>query len=349
MLAIVLNGLQLKATETLSRQLQEHVRDSVKEERTYTVMERELEYLMNLWPGEYDNAEQLDFDSYYGRKEKEQGRHLRFHAFVERIDLPALGDYVIYTEAYINDDPDQVFGQSIYSFSPDDQTKRIRARRYNFKEADPQRGLGKKGMGFLKSLTRDDARLNERCELIFERVGDEFVGKSVSIDCHKDMAQNGVVVHFEMRIKKDLFAFRLPKYDVETNSLLPEQHQTSWYMLEKARCFVCMIDFPREKGGRPVKTVHYIPIHDQGGKFEFDYDDGRHMVLGMRNTWSLGMQRETFVIFIQEGDQKGPTLIYSWGEPGADRIGFNPGWIRVQCDLDTPENRAFQKGLRPDS
>lgn len=37
------------------------------------------------------------------------------------------------------------------------------------------------------------------------------------------------------------------------------------------------------------------------------------------------------------------------GEPGADRIGFNPEWIRVQCGLDTPKNIALQHGLRRDS
>ena len=131
--------------------------------------------------------------------------------------------------------------------------------------------------------------------------------------------------------------------------MIADDEQLHWYNLEKARCFVCMIDFPREEGGRPVITEHYIKIHDQGGKFEFDYRDGRHMVLGMRNTWSFGMQRETFVIFIQAENQEGKTLIYSWGNPGADRIGFNPGWIRVQCDLDTPKNVKLQQELRPDS
>lgn len=339
----------LKAFAIDSERPYEQAQDTVEQERKYTVMERELEYLMNLWPGEYDNVEQLDFDKYYNKEGYENGGHLRMHVFVERIAVPTMGDHVIYTEAYANDDPNNIVAQSIYILSADDERKRIRAKRYNFKDADPQRSLGDKGMDLLQSLKPDDERLNERCELFIERVGDEFVGKSPSIECHKDNVSNNIVRHYKLRISKNLFAFSIPLYDVNTDRLLSEERQTSWYMLEKAHCFACMIDFPKEKGGQPTKTVHYITIHDQGGKFEFDYDDGRHMVLGMRNTWSLGMQRETFVIFIQEGDQKGPTLIYSWGEPGADRIGFNPGWIRVQCDLNTPKNVAFQKGLRSDS
>jgi len=68
----------------------------------------------------------------------------------------------------------------------------------------------------------------------------------------------------------------------------------------------------------------------------------------MRNTWSFGMHRETFVIYIvDKATQK--TLIYSWGNPGADRIGFNPGWIRAQCDVKSPRNVKLQKELRPGS
>ncbi|MEO0508009.1 MAG: CpcT/CpeT family chromophore lyase [Bacteroidota bacterium] len=342
-------GSSYGATREVTNTLFEAQQDSTEQERTYTVMERELEYLFNFLPGEYDNVEQLDFDKYYGKPSPKEGGHLRMHLFVEHIKNSKLGEHVLYTEVYVKNDPTKVFAQSIYVFSVDNENKRIKARRFNFKKADPQRAMGNKGMDLLESLVPDDDRLLERCELTFERVGDEFVGKSPSIDCHKDLARDGVVVHFEMRLKNGLFAFLLPKYDTKTDLLLPPEKQTSWYMLEKARCFACMIDFPKEKGGRPTKTKHYITIHDQGGKFEFDYDDGRHMVLGMRNTWSLGMQRETFVIFIQETDEKGPTLIYSWGEPDADRIGFNPGWIRVQCDLNNPKNVAFQKGLRPDS
>ena len=69
----------------------------------------------------------------------------------------------------------------------------------------------------------------------------------------------------------------------------------------------------------------------------------------MQNTWSYGMQRYSFVIAVLEGGAQGRTLVYSWGMPGQDRIGVNPGWIRIQCDLDTPENVRMQKALRTES
>ncbi len=86
-------------------------------------------------------------------------------------------------------------------------------------------------------------------------------------------------------------------------------------------------------------TDKYIVLHDQGGVFFFDYPDGRPMVLTLRNYGSFSLYRETLVVVIQERDETGPTLTYAWAEIGADRIGFNPSWMRVQCDLDTPANR----------
>lgn len=310
-------------------------------ERTYTIMERELEYLMNIWEGEYDNVEQLDFDKFAGKKGVENGGHLRVHSFVERLNVKGFGDYAIYLETYQNDDPKDIYQQAILELSADDEAKGILVKVHHFKNPKAHLSIEQS----LEKLEIDTENLTPACEILLQREGMAFVSRKVGEGCVNE-AKNKA---YRLRISEEDYWFQERKYDAATGNFLPDEQQLSWYQLEKARCFACMIDFPREEGGRPVETKHYIKIHDQGGKFEFDYKDGRHMVLGMRNTWSFGMQRETFVIFIQEEDQNGKTLIYSWGNPGADRIGFNPAWIRVQCDLDTPENVAFQHGLRPDS
>ena len=318
------------------------------EERKFSLMERELEYLMEIWPGEYDNPEQLDFDKYANKKGIENGGHLRIHSFFQRLDLPEFGEYVIYEESYKNENPNEIYRQVIYQLSPDNEAKAMMAKLYHLKTPKPILAAKQK-LNFEKDLSPTSPLLENGCQLKLQREGMAFIGKTIAKDCLKDEDSKTQTIDYQLRISENEFWFREQKYNSITNTLLADNQQLSWYNLEKVRCFVCMIDFPREEGGRPVKTEHYIKIHDQGGKFEFDYSDGRHMVLGMRNTWSFGMQRETFVIFIQADNQDGKTLIYSWGNPGADRIGFNPGWIRVQCDLDTPKNNKLQLQLRPDS
>lgn len=317
-------------------------------ERKYTLAERELEYLMVIWPGEYDNVEQLTFDQSVGKSNVEEGGHLRIHSFIDRVDLPAFGEYVLYVEETKNDDPKDIYRQCIYELIADDEKQGIQVKVHHFKNPKSHLSLGQ-GLPFSKDLKPGSDILELGCELMLRREGMAYVGKTIAKDCLEDQDNKGITIDYQVRISEEEYWFREQRYRASGKELLSEDQQLAWYNLEKARCFVCMIDFPRKEGGRPVETKHYIKIHDQGGKFEFDYKDGRHMVLGMRNTWSFGMQRETFVIFIQEGSQEGPTLIYSWGAPGADRIGFNPGWIRVQCDLDTPKNVELQQRLRPDS
>ena len=317
------------------------------EERNYTYQERELEYLMTIWPGEYDNVEQIDFDAYLKKDTPEKGKHERVHNFTKKVTLPKFGAYVMYVEEYQNDDPSNITRQSIYSLSADEEAKAIRIKTYHFKSPTPQLAA-KNTLSFLNDIAPTSPLLNAGCDLLMQREGMVFKGKTEHKDCNVS-SDSKITLDYQITIGEKDYTFKEVKYDRATGRRLQDIEQLPSYLLEKSRCFVCMIDFPNATNGRPTITKYYIPIHDQGGKFEFDYDDGRHMVLGMRNTWSLGMQRETFVIFIQEGSQKGKTLIYSWGNPGADRIGFNPGWIRVQCDIETPENKRLQYGLRPGS
>ncbi|WP_350291548.1 CpcT/CpeT family chromophore lyase [uncultured Croceitalea sp.] len=317
-------------------------------ERIYSYQERELEYLMTIWPGEYDNVEQMDFDRYLKKDTPKKGKHVRSHSFAKRLDLPAFGNYVIYIEEYENDNPDIITKQGIYELFADEEANAIRVKVHHFKKPIPKLSV-MDNLSFLKDIKPNSALLKKGCDMLMERDGMSFRGKTENTNCINSSSNSQLSIDYQIMVGENEYWFNEIKYHKVTGNRLPDQEQSTWSKLEKARCFVCMIDFPNKENGRPTITKYYIPIHDQGGKFEFDYDDGRHMVLGMRNTWSLGMQRETFVIFIQEGSQKGKTLIYSWGNPGADRIGFNPGWIRVQCDLDTPENRKLQYGLRPGS
>lgn len=305
-------------------------------ERKYTLMEREIEYLLTIWPGEYDNVEQLSFEKDAGRSSIEKGQHKRVHSTATRINNSSLSEYLLYIEEYQNNDTNQITKQQIYELLPEDDIASIRIKRYNIENAQSI-WRSKSARDQIKKLKESKLQLVESCDIILQREGKEFIGTSEQQNCNIDDDSS---TDFQIRISKERFSFRIKN---------EKSQREDWYILDKARCFVCMVDFPREPGGRPVNTKYYVDMHDQGGQFDFDYDDGRHMVLTMRNTWSYGMQRNTFVIVIQEGSLEGPTLIYTWGSDGADRIGMNPGWIRIQCDLKTDKNIELQQKLRPDS
>ena len=318
------------------------------EERKFTLMERELEYLMAFWPGDYDNREQLQFDSDVGKKNMDEGGHLRVHSHIRRVTLPEFGPYVLYVEEYKHNDPSQIFRQRLYELSVDEPEKAIRLKLHFLSNGNELLGAHT-DPSKLSTLTRDDTAVLDGCDVFIRRDGDRFVGAMKTKQCVFGEGEERRYSDYQLQLQPGQYWFRDRILSYETDQPLEQVADFSWHQLEQARHFVCMIDVPREPGGRPVKTQHYIHTHDQGGTFAFKHPDGRDMVFTMRNTWSYGMRRETLVVVVQEGDESGPTLVYAWAEPGADRIGVNPGYLRVQCDLDTAENVQLQQWLRTDS
>ena len=322
--------------------------DAAAEERKFTLLERELEYLMAFWPGDYDNREQLQFDSNVGKKNMEEGGHLRVHSHIRRVDLPAFGPYVLYVQEYKHNDPTQIFRQRLYELSADEEEGAIRLKLHFFREGKSLLGAHN-DPGKLATLTRDDTAVLDGCDVLIQRQGDLLVGAMKTKECVFGEGEERRYSDYQLQLQPGQYWFRDRILSYESDQPLEQVADFSWHQLEQARHFVCMIDVPREAGGRPVETQHYIHTHDQGGTYAFKHPDGRDMVFTMRNTWSYGMRRETLVIVVQEGDEEGPTLVYAWSEPGADRIGVNPGYLRVQCDADTAENVQLQQWLRPDS
>lgn len=316
---------------------------TVEPNRKFSYPERELDYLMQIWEGEYDNVEQLDYDKIQ-RKEGEVAAHDRVHTSVRQFQNSNFGVGAVYVEEFRNNDATTITRQYVYQLVPDDAEKAIRVKVFHFKEKKPVLATGK-SFDEISSLTSKSNDLVEGCELILRRKGDGFLAKTVDKSCNKN-TDGKQTIDYQFSVSEEIFGFQEILY--ASNKRLADDKQVSAYKMEKARCFTCMLDFPNEINGRSTVTKHYIDIFDQGGSFEFEYPDGRNMTFGMRNTWSFGMHRETFVIYIVDKATK-KTLIYSWGNPGADRIGFNPGWIRAQCDLKTPRNVKLQKELRPGS
>jgi len=320
----------------------------VAQERSYTLVEREIEYLMEIWPGDYDNREQIQFDAISGKASFEEGAHLRVHSQIRRVDLPAFGEYVLYVEEYRDNDPGNIFRQRLYEIIADEDEKAIRIRLHFFKNTEKWLGAHSDASR-LDGLTRDDTITLDGCDVLMRRDVDALVGSMQSQACVFGEESGQRYSDYQVRVSENGYWFRDRTISVATGEVLEGMEDFSWHQLEQVRWFQCMIDFPYEDGGRPINTVEYVRIHDQGGTHSFTYRDGRDMVFTFRNTWSYGMQRETLVIVVQEGDESGPTLVYGWGQPGSDRIGINPGWIRLQCDLDSDQTRKFQNWLRPDS
>lgn len=313
------------------------------QETGFTPQERELHYLFKMWPGDYDNQEQVSFDA--RARGEAVADQPRVHGVVRAIDLPSLGEYVLYSEEREGDDPAKTRLRQIYVLSADEEARAVRVKSYAFKAPQRWRSVVGPEDSLAKVRARDLVFL-EGCDILLRRDGESHAGAMEEASC-RDGVDDGYRER-HIRISEDYYSTK----DRLTNERGEEIDAIAGARarnMKRARWFACMVDVPKDIPGRSNYTQHYIKIHDQGGAFSFTHPDGREMTLLMRNTWSYGMQRETFFIGVFEGDASGKLLVYGWGMPGADRIGVNPGYVRIQCDLDTPENVALQKGLREES
>jgi len=310
------------------------VSNSLAQEARVTHFERELGYLVEIWPGDYDNQEQVSLDARaYDVDETELPR---FHAKVMRLTMPALGDSVFYIEKRNNDDPSNIHSRHVYSAIADDKIRAIRLNAYKVTSKGAEKDVSK--------LRKRELERLSGCDILLRRDGYSFVGQTEPSQC-TELDKRGTHVERYMRISAEQYSFNDRRVSPSGSYVADFKPRT----MQRARWFACMIDVPKDTPNLSNHTQHYIKIHDQGGQFLFTHPDGRELVLIMRNTWSYGMQRKTFFIGVFEGSTSGKLLVYSWGQPGSDRIGMNPGYVRIQCDLDTPKNIELQQRLRTES
>jgi len=310
------------------------------QETGLTLLERELATLIKLWPGDYDNQEQVSFDAAAKLKDPRP----RLHALIHPVALPRLGSAVFYTEHRADDDPQKLTYQALYALSTDDNANALRVKTYTLKNGQRFQAKGR-DLSALNAITSGDATYVPGCDMLIQRDGFDYAGGTEKRSCK---TANALFLDRKIRISKDSYALQERRVD-RAGKAVSQIAGFQPMVMQRARWFACMIDVPKTIPNRSNHTQHYMTIQDQGGTFPFTHPDGRDMTLLMRNTWSYGMQRQTFFIGVLEGSAAGATLVYGWGMPGQDRIGVNPGWVRIQCDLDTPENVALQKGLREES
>jgi CpeT/CpcT family (DUF1001) len=301
---------------------------------------------MSLWPGDYDNREQVQVDIDMGRAATAPGTHLRVHSAVRHVELPQIDKHVLYVEDYKNDDPSQIFRHGLYVLSADNDGKSVRVKMLGFKDERKWAGAAH-DTDKLKALTHDDVIPSEGCDIVLRHDGDTYAGGTDTKTCLTDKNR---ALDYQIRLMADQIEFRERSLNAKTSKPLSEHSNFAWHQMKRARYFSCMIDPPRSMvtPGRngPGQKGYVVRIHDQGGTFTFTHADGRTLFMSLRNNWSYNMNRKTLVVTLQENNENGAGLGYAWTEPGADRLGMNPLWIHIQCDLDTPRNLEMQRSMR---
>jgi hypothetical protein len=296
--------------------------------------EKQLRELFALWPGEYDNIEQVFFNPDIGVKGPTDGGHLRVHSFYTPLALPALGAHVLYVEEYKNDDPAAIFRQRIYVLSEDAAVGGIRIQLYSFK--DKQKYVGTHAnVAKLKDLSVEElSYFSAGCDLIARKIGAQFHAEMAPKACTAGEAY----FNYQAVIGEGLFWFRDRVKKLSDDSTISEVANFTHHELTRVARFTCWAQFPRADMADQIDKIDGLTLHDGGGFVSFNAPDGRAFRLQMRVArWPYGVNRSSRTLYLYRGDEP-KAFVYAWTEPRATRIGLNARELLVNCLQDGVEH-----------
>ena len=293
------------------------------------ILEKDFRIMMTWLPGVYDNQEQVYFEEEQGIEE--ELRHQRLHSVVEQVELPAFGEHVFYVQQHLNDDPDQIHQQRIYSFRLDHDQKAIRLIVYVPNDPAALTDAHNDPM-LLEAMTPDQTTVLPGCDIFWQRKENQFVGYLQPDACSyvpKGEDQR-ITVANDWLLTTDALWISERAYDARGNLLTghPTGEPTK---SRKARRFECWMTVMRRDGEWTFRRG--LEVHDQGGMvwLSTDEEDPQQAGIKMRNVnWPYGTNRPSLVLYAHRpGEAR--AVSYAWAEPTAKRLGINLRWMQASC------------------
>ncbi len=296
------------------------------------VLDRDFLTFLEWFPGVYDNQEQVYFEEELGVPEDE--RHERIHHTFARVDLPAFGEHVFYVQQYLDDDPEKIYRQRIYVFSPDYEENAIRLQIYTPNDVaslvdahlDPSK---------LEGLTPDQARNMPGCDVFWKKRAAEFDGQMKERACSFVSQRSGkrIIIDDDLVLSKDELWISDRAEDEEGNYVFGNKAGIPHKNI-KARRFECWLA-ALHTDGENWTFRQGLEMWDQGGQVWIDTDEDPPQTIGikMRNVrWPTGDNRDSLVLYAyRKGEDK--AVSYAWGEPTATRLAMNLRWMQASCTL----------------
>ena len=152
------------------------------------MLDKDLSTMMAWFYGVYDNQKRVYFEA-----EQEVDEALcyeRIHHVFEPVDLPALGEHVLYVQEHLNDDSAQIYRQRIYAFRPDYEKGAIRLTIHIPNNVaplvdahiDPAK---------LSDLSPEQTRVLPGCDVFWRRQANHFVGYMTPNACSYGSSESG--------------------------------------------------------------------------------------------------------------------------------------------------------------
>lgn len=295
-------------------------------------LESHLQMMMEWWPGEYNNHEQIVRQSGGGLGEPVFEPIFRIHSHYVRLDLPALGDNVLYVEEFLNEDPDNISRIRVYSLSVDEAEQAVKVQLYAFKDGHDHMIGARLDPDRLAAIDASELRaFSEPCTVYMRWEGGQFRGGMKRESCGQDeWFEYQVVLGPDYNWTRDRLISR------ETGEVTWDQTEGAnyaWIQMTKARWFICTVNYNLDGDMTKTEFLTEIEVHDQGGATDIAWPDGRTLEFQLHDREFGSPSERKFPLF--RVHEKGSTvpIAYAWAVDDADRFGINLGWFYTLCRL----------------
>lgn len=291
-----------------------------------------LRLIMQWWPGEYDNHEQIVRRSAGSMTAPVYEPVFRIHSHSIQLDLPELGENILYVEEYLNADPTNISRIRIYKLIVDEPQQAIRIKLYSLKgghekfigaRLDPER--------LAKIKPSDLTPFSDSCDIYMRFEGGQFNGGMELESCGKDAwFEYQVVLGPDYNWTRDR---QINRQTGEVHWNQTKDDNYTWIQMSKARTFACSVNHNPNGDMTKTEALTEIELHDQGGAVDVAWPDGRTLEFQLHTREFTSPSERKFPLFrILEKGEHVP-IAYAYTVDDADRFGLNLGWFYVLCRL----------------
>ncbi len=301
-------------------------------------LDKDFRLLMEMFPGRYDNNNQVMFAEEAGVPE--DSRHERLHHLFVPVEAPAFGEHVLFVQQYLNNDPAAVYRVRLYSFAPDYEEGAVRLSIWRPRDQDAIVGAHEEPAR-VAALSRDEFVNVPGCDVFWVREAGHFRGYMQPGACVIPSRQDGrrIVIDDDLLLTRDEIwisdraRYEDGSYAFGNRAGIPHKNK-------RVRPFECWVAIAHA-AGEGWFFRRGVALHDQGGVAEIVTDEAepRTFYLRMaRPIWPTGNNQPSTVVYLHGQDADGAmtdSLGYGWGAYDAERVGVNlkPLGLQASCSL----------------
>ena len=305
----------------------------------------EITELMQRWSGVHDTAVQVIVDDHSPQAAAAESPRLR--TVIEPVELPWLGQTVLYLEETLHDVPGAPRRQVLLRLSVDSQLRpqRIRVRQYTFKDPGQWRGLFADPQAQM-ALRRTDVETIPGCDLLLARDGDQFHGGTLGRGCVSPPADPQRYVDYSVQLGEDVYWFRIRQFRFEDDALVQESAGYNWPALHLARLYTCRIRWATPAQPADLAPLLSVAVADHGGRADFSLPDGRSMRLILHSDdWPFDASNQALILILQDLAPGGAT-VRSWSPGDALQVSAAMKLMDARCGPSAPPANLSPAAMR---